>query len=128
MICLSQRTRRRIAQGLLAVMGYLWLVAAASPCVMTASYCPNMQDGPCEAMAQSVHSTDDDSLEAMNCHHEEAALTSTSAPDTQPVPALLVRLPAATTQAIPVAALKPDRLALQFSPPPLYLQHAVLLI
>jgi hypothetical protein len=128
MIGLSLRTRRHTARGLLTLLASLWLLTAAAPCVMAASHCPNVNGEPCESMVRNTGSTECDNLQAVDCQREDVALSGATTFDTQPVPVLLARAPATATQPVPVLALDPDRLARQLSPPPLYLQHAVLLI
>ena len=130
MLGLTHRTRRTTARGLLALMSSLWLLAAAAPCVMAAPHCPGMDGQPCESMDHAAKAPDCDSLQAVDCQREDTALNSRdSVPDLSMVPVLLATTPLTVELAtLPSLTADPDRLTLQLSPPPLYIQHAVLLI
>jgi len=129
MLGLSKRIRQRTARALLALVGGLWLVAAAAPCVAAMSACPMGMAGDCVHTSNSDLSTDSEctSLNAVDCQtsHEERLAATTPAPDFTMVPVRLYSLPALPAL---TRALAPDRYATVILVPPLNLQHAVLLI
>jgi hypothetical protein len=114
---------------MLALLGGLWLLAAAAPCVMAAPHCPPGMAGDCPSMDHHGLSAagDCDALTAVDCQSagEERLAATTPVMDFSVVPVRLHSLPVA-------AALQtthtPDRYATVILSPPLNLQHAVLLI
>ena len=129
MLGLSRKTRFRTAQTLLALLGSLWLLAAAAPCVMVTSHCPPGMTGDCPSMDHPGMSTagDCDALTAVDCQSagEERLAAATPVMDFAVVPVRLHGLPLATALHTPHT---PDRYATVILSPPLNLQHAVLLI
>lgn len=129
MLGLSRKVRFRTAQTLLVLMGSLWLLAAAAPCVMVASHCPPGMAGDCPSMNHPDLSMtgDCDALTAVDCQSsgEERLAATTPVMDFSVVPVRLHDLPVATALHTPHA---PDRYATVILSPPLNLQHAVLLI
>ena len=129
MLGLSRKTRYRTAQMLLAVVGGLWLLAAAAPCVMVTSHCPPGMAGDCPSMDHPGMSMagDCDALTAADCQSsgEERLAATTPVMDFSVVPVRLHDLPVATVLHTPHT---PDRYATVILSPPLNLQHAVLLI
>jgi hypothetical protein len=128
MLGLSRKVRYRTAQTLLALMGCLWLLAAATPCTMAASRCPPGMAGGCPSMDHPGLSVGDcDALTAVHCQSagEEQLAATTPVMDFSIVPVRLRGLPAAAALHTPHA---PDRYATVILSPPLNLQHAVLLI
>lgn len=129
MLGLSKRIRQRTARAVLALVGGLWLVAAAAPCVAAMSSCPMGMNGDCPSMTDPGHSTNPDctALNAVDCQtsHEERLVMPLPALDFTMVPVRLHSLPA-----LPGLhpAHAPDRYATVILHPPLNLQHAVLLI
>ena len=129
MLGLSRKIRTRTAQTLLALVGGLWLLAAAAPCVMAAPHCPMGMAGDCSSMDHPgmAAAGDCDVLVAVDCQSsgEERLAATTPVMDFSVVPVRLHNLP-------PVAALhtphNPDRYAAVILFPPLNLQNAVLLI
>ena len=129
MLGLSKRIRQRTARVLLALVGSLWLVAAAAPCVAAMSACPMGMAGDCAHENDSNLSTNHDctTLNAVDCQtsHEERLAATAPALDFTMVPVRLYSLPALPAL---TRALAPDRYATVILVPPLNLQHAVLLI
>ena len=129
MLGLSRKIRSRTAQTLLALMGGLWLFAAAAPCVMATPHCPSGMTSDCPSMGHPGLSTagDCDVLAAVDCQSsgEERLAASVPVLDFSVVPVRLHGLPIAATLHTPHA---PDRYATVILSPPLNLQHAVLLI
>lgn len=129
MLGLSKRIRQRTARVLLALVGGLWLVAAAAPCVAAMSDCPLGMASDCATASSPDHSTNHDctTLNAVDCQtsHDERLAATVPAPDFTVVPVRLHSLPA--FPALP-SAHAPDRYATVILSPPLNLQHAVLLI
>ncbi|MEK7666629.1 MAG: hypothetical protein AAB406_03040 [Pseudomonadota bacterium] len=81
MLGLSRKVRFRTAQTLLALMGGLWLFAAAAPCVMAAPHCPPGMAGDCPSMDHPGLSAvgDCDVLTAVDCQSSgEERLAATS--------------------------------------------------
>jgi hypothetical protein len=130
MIGLTRQTRRTTARGLIALLSGLWLLAAAAPCVMAAPHCPDMDHVSCGPMDHAATTSDCDSLHAIDCQRESIALSDRQpAPDLQFVSFLLSAVPQAVdASAHALLAGNVDRLMLRLSPPPLYLQHAALLL
>lgn len=129
MLGLTRKTRNRTTQTLLALVGSLWLLAAATPCVMAMPQCPPDMAGNCIPTDQPVMAAvvGCDALTAVSCQvsGDERLAPAAAGIDFSVVP---VRL-----HALPVAAalhktLTPDRYATVILSPPLNLQHAVLLI
>jgi hypothetical protein len=129
MLGLSRKVRFRTAQTLLALMGSLWLLAAAAPCVMAASHCPHGMAGDCPSMDQPGLSAagDCDTLTAVDCQSsdEQRLAATTPVMDFSVVPVRLHSLPVIAALHTPHT---PDRYATVILSPPLNLQHAVLLI
>jgi hypothetical protein len=129
MLGLSRKTRYRTAQMLLAVVGGLWLLAAAAPCVMVTSHCPPGMAGDCPSMDHPGLSaaSDCDVLMAVDCQSsgEQRLTATTPVMDFSVVPVRLHSLPVAAALQTPHT---PDRYATVILSPPLNLQHAVLLI
>ena len=129
MLGLSKRIRQRTARVLLALVGGLWLVAAAAPCVATMPACPMGMAGDCAHENDSNLSTNHDcpTLNAVDCQtsHDERLAATAPALDFTMVPVRLYSLPALPAL---TRALVPDRYATVILVPPLNLQHAVLLI
>ncbi len=123
----TRTLQQRTARGLIALLGGLWLLMAAAPCVMAAP-CHDMGNTPCPAPGPLSGAPDCDSLQAADCQREEATLNQLPAPDMQAALVLLTRAPAVFTQISVLLARDADRLALRISSPPLYLQHAALLL
>lgn len=136
MLGLKAVTRRGTARGLLALMSAVWLLAAAAPCVMAASHCPDMGGVPCESMDMPANhalpaAADCDTLQAIDCQtaNEHFVTARTVTPDFQVLPPRLLILPAATAVLPPHPSLpQAERYVLRLSPPPLHLQHSVFLI
>lgn len=129
MLGLSRKVRHCTAQTLLVLMGSLWLLAAAAPCVMAASPCPLGMASDCSPTHDPglSASSDCDTLNAVDCQTSSEERLAATAPvmDFSVVPVRLHSLPA------PPAwhhAHAPDRYATVILSPPLNLQHAVLLI
>ena len=129
MLGLSKRIRQRTARALLALVGGLWLVAAAAPCVAAMSACPMGMASDCALASNPDLSTNNDctTLNAVDCQtsHDERLAATVPAPDFTMVPIRLYSLPALPALA---RAHAPDRYATVILHPPLNLQHAVLLI
>lgn len=129
MLGLSRKVRFRTAQTLLALMGSLWLLAAAAPCVMAAPHCPPDMAGDCPSMDHPDLSAagDCDVLTAVDCQSsgEQRLAAATPVMDFSVVPVRLHGLPPAAALHTPHT---PDRYATVILSPPLNLQHAVLLI
>jgi hypothetical protein len=129
MLGLSRKNRFRTAQTLLTLLGSLWLLAAAAPCVMAAPHCPPGMAGDCQSMDQQGLSVagDCDALTAVDCQSADEVQLAATTPvmDFSVVPVRLHGLPAAAALHTPHA---PDRYATVILSPPLNLQHAVLLI
>ena len=129
MLGLSRKTRFRTAQTLLALMGSLWLLAAAAPCVMTAPHCPPDMAGDCPSMdhPDQAAAHDCDALMAVDCQSSGEERLAAAAPvmDFTVVPVRLHGLPLASALH---TTHTPDRYATVILSPPLNLQHAVLLI
>ncbi len=129
MLGLSRKVRFRTTQTLLALLGSLWLFAAAAPCVMAAPHCPPGMAGDCPSMGQPDLSTagDCDVFAAVDCQSsgEERLAAATPVMDFSVVPVRLHGLPLATASH---GTHTPDRYATVILSPPLNLQHAVLLI
>lgn len=129
MLGLSRKTRFRTAQTLLALMGGLWLFAAAAPCVMAAPHCPPGMAGDCPSMDQpGLYAAGDcDVLVAVDCQSAGEERLAATAPvmDFSVIPVRLHGLPPAAALHAPHT---PDRYATVILSPPLNLQHAVLLI
>jgi len=128
MLGLSRKVRYRTAQMLLAVVGGLWLIAAAAPCVMVTSHCPPGMAGDCPMDHPGMSMAGDcDALTAADCQSsgEERLAATTPVMDFSVVPVRLHDLPVATVLHTPHT---PDRYATVILSPPLNLQHAVLLI
>ncbi len=129
MLGLTRKIRYRTAQTMLALVGGLWLLAAAVPCVMAMSHCPPGMAGDCPPTAQPELSAagDCDVLAAVDCQSsgEERLVPTVPVMDFSVVPVRLHGLPAAAVLHTPHT---PDRYATVILSPPLNLQHAVLLI
>lgn len=129
MLGLSRKTRFRTAQTLLGLMGALWLLAAAVPCVMAAPHCSSdmTSDSPSKPLPGLYAADDCDVLAAVDCQSSGEGRLAVSAPvmDFSVVPVKFYSLPALPT--VP-GARSPDRYATVILVPPLNLQHAVLLI
>ena len=129
MLGLSRKVRFRTAQTLLALMGSLWLLAAAAPCVMAAPHCPPGMAVDCPSMDHPGLSAagDCDVLTSVDCQNsgEERLAATTPVMDFSVVPVRLHGLPVAAVLHTPHT---PDRYATVILSPPLNLQHAVLLI
>lgn len=135
MLGMTLHTRRTVARSLLALMGSLWLLAAAAPCAMaTTTHCPGMPGTSCETMSfvgslAPTDTADCDSLQSVDCQREDGSPANRStAVDFNVAPVLLTTAPL-IIQPIPLRPMSgdPDRLVLRLSPPPLYLQHTALL-
>lgn len=129
MLGLSRKVRFRTAQTLLALMGSLWLLAAAAPCVMAAPHCPPGMASDCPSTdLPGLSAADDcDVLAAVDCQRSSEVRLAATTPvmDFSVVPVRLHGLPvAAALHTTPT----PDRYATVILSPPLNLQHAVLLI
>lgn len=129
MLGLTRKIRNRTAQNLLALVGSLWLLAAATPCVMAMPQCPPNMAGNCMPTDQPVMAAvaDCDALTAVSCQvgSDERLAPAAAVIDFSVVPVRLHALPdAAALHKI----LTPDRYATVILAPPLNLQHAVLLI
>jgi hypothetical protein len=136
MLGLTRRLRRSTARTLLALWAGLWLFAAAVPCVMAASHCPDMGGVPCESMDMPANhalpaAADCDTLQAIDCQtaNEHFVTTRAVTPDFQVLPPRLLTLPAAAA-ILPLHPALPqaERYVLRLSPPPLHLQLSVFLI
>jgi hypothetical protein len=129
MLGLSRKTRSRTAQALLGLMGSLWLFAAAAPCVMAATHCPQGMASDCPSMDHPGLSAsgDCDALAALDCQSssEERLAATTPVLDFSVVPVRLHGLPIVSTL---LDSHAPDRYATVVLSPPLNLQNAVLLI
>ena len=129
MLGLSKKIRHRTARALLALVGGLWLVAAASPCVAAMPACPMGMASDCALTSHPDLSTNHDctTLNAVDCQtsHDERLAATAPALDFTIVPVRLYSLPALPAL---TRALTPDRYATVILVPPLNLQHAVLLI
>lgn len=129
MLGLSKRIRQRTARALLALVGGLWLVAAAAPCVAAMSACPTGMASDCALTSNPDHSTNNDctTLNAVDCQtsNEERLAATVPVLDFTVVPVRLHSLPALPALS---RAHAPDRYATVILRPPLNLQHAVLLI
>ena len=126
MLGLPKRIHQRTARAILALVGGLWLVAAAAPCVAAMSSCPMGMSGDCPSTAD--HPTPDcTALNAVDCQtsNEARLVVALPALDFTMVPVRLYSLPA-----LPVLSPThaPDRYATVILHPPLNLQNAVLLI
>jgi hypothetical protein len=126
---MTRHLRRRTAQGLLALLAGLWLLAATAPCVMAAPHCPHGMSGDCPSMEHAGQSAagDCDALTAVDCQSadQEQLAATTPVMDFSVVPVRLHGLPAVAVLRTPHT---PDRYATVILSPPLNLQHAVLLI
>lgn len=132
MLGMTLHTRRTVARGLLALMGSLWLLAAAAPCAMaTTTNCPGMPGTSCENVGfiAPTDATDCDSLQSVDCQREDGSLANrTTTVDFNVAPVLLTTAPLAIRPLSPTPLSgDPDRLVLRLTPPPLYLQHTALL-
>jgi len=129
MLGLSRKTRFRTAQTLLALMSCLWLLAAATPCVMDMPHCPTGMAGDHPSTdLPGLYATDEcDVLAAVDCQSssEERLAANNPVLDFSIVPVRLYGLLIAATLHTLHA---PDRYATVILSPPLNLQHAVLLI
>jgi len=129
MLGLSRKVRLCTARTMLALLGSLWLFAAAAPCVMAAPDCPPGMASDCPSMDHHGLSaaSDCDVFTAVDCQSsgEERLAATSPVMDFSVVPVRLHSLPLA-------AALHtlhaPDRYATVILSPPLNLRHAVLLI
>lgn len=128
MFGLSRAIRRRTAFGLLALMSGMWLLAAAAPCVMAAPHCPDMGGAPCEP-ADMAATPDCDTLQAIDCRRADISLADrVPVPDFSALPPRLLTVASIAVQPARTAPVDLQRLALRLSSPPLYIQHAALLI
>jgi len=129
MLGLTRKIRRRTAQTMLALVGGLWLLAAAAPCVMAMSHCPPGMAGDCQPTDQPGLSVagDCDTLAAVDCQTAGEERLAANAPvmDFSVVPVRLYSLPALPALTRTHA---PDHYATDILVPPLNLRHAVLLI
>jgi len=130
MLGLSRKVRSRTAQTLLAVVGGLWLFAAAAPCVMAAPHCPPGMAGDCPPADRPglPAAIDCDVLTAVDCRQssgEERLAATAPAMDFSVVPVRLHDLPLVAAMHTPHT---PDRYTTVVLSPPLNLRHAVLLI
>lgn len=129
MLALSNKIRQRTARAVLALVGGLWLVAAAAPCVAAMSSCPMGMSGDCTSANSQDRAPNPDctTLNAVDCQtsNEERLVVTLPALDFTMVPVRLHSLPALTVLS---RAHAPDRHATVILHPPLNLQHAVLLI
>jgi len=130
MLGLTRKIRYRTAQTILALVGGLWLLAAAAPCVMAAPH--SGMNAPCEGTDHAAlpAAPNCDSLQAIDCQSNDISLTERlTVPDFTALPPRLLTI-APVSILLPQNALRPDaqRFALRLSPPPLYLQHNVFLI
>ena len=126
MLGLTKNLHRRTTRSLLTLLGGLWLLAAAAPCVMAMSYCP--PDMSCGGLPMDQLAIGDcDALAAADCRISgvERLVSAVPVVDFSIIPVRLHSLPAdAALHLIRV----PDRYANVILPPPLNLQHAKLLI
>lgn len=129
MLGLTRKIRYRTAQTMLALVGGLWLFAAAAPCLMAVSHCPPGMAGDCQSMDQPglFAAGDCDTLAAVDCQTAGEERLAATAPvvDFSVVPVRLRSLPTATALH---GTHVPDRYATVIPSSPLNLQHAVLLI
>ena len=129
MLGLSKRIRQRTARAVLALVGGLWLVAAAAPCVAAMSTCPMGMSSDCLSTNGQDRATNPDctTLNAVDCQtsSEERLVVTPPALDFTMAPVRLHSLPALPGVS---PAHAPDRYATVILHPPLNLQHAVLLI
>ena len=129
MLGISKRIQLRTARAVLALVGGLWLVAAAAPCVAAMSACPMGMTGDCALPSNSDLSKNNEctTLNAVDCQtsHEERLAATIPTLDFTMVPVRLHSLPALTVLA---RAHAPDRYATVILHPPLNLLHAILLI
>lgn len=129
MLGLSKRIRQRTARAALALVGGLWLVAAAAPCLAVTPTCPMGTSGDCLSTTSQDHSTNPacTTLNAVDCQisSEQRLVVAVPALDFTIVPMRLHSL-----RALPglSPAHAPDRYATVILHPSLNLQHAVLLI
>jgi hypothetical protein len=131
MFAFSRKLHRRTAQSLIALLGSLWLLAAAAPCVMAAPRCPGM-GGDCDSMdsRQPAASVPCEALQAVDCQVAQAdtLVANTPVVDFSLLPVLLFTLPHdAVSNAERAHRIEPDRYAFDLYPPPLRLQHSVFL-
>ena len=114
---------------MLALLGSLWLLAAAAPCVMAADQCPHAMAGDSAPMDHPgmPAASDCGELTALDCQSsgEERLAAVSPVMDFSVVPVRLHGLPIVATLH---TSLAPDRYATVILSPPLNLQHAVLLI
>lgn len=117
MLGFRRKIHSRTAQTLLALMGSLWLLAAATPCVMAMTHCP----------PDTAAVADCDALTSVSCvvSASERLAPTAAVIDFSVVPVRLHALPAL---AVLHNAHSPDRYATVILAPPLNLRHAVLLI
>ena len=130
MLGMNRHLRRRTAQGLLALLAGMWLLAAAAPCVMAAPHCPHGMRGDCDSMRQHPPSTGDHckSLQALDCQNNQTDTLAANIPvvDFSVLPVLLGTLPQnILSNTEPARAIEPDRYAFDLYPPPLRLQYSV---
>lgn len=98
MLALGRKHQKRTARGLLAVLGSLWLLASAAPCVAAPVTCPTDSLG--NHCPQDGHSALDTAcgcgtLEALNCHLPNPNPPSAALDIPSPAPMLLQTLPVA---------------------------------
>lgn len=129
MFGLNRATRRRTALGILALMSAVWLLAAAAPCVMAAPPCAGTGGAPCQP-AGSTEMSDCDILQTVDCQRGDVSLTDRPMlPDFSALPPRLLTVASATVlPARNAPPVDPLPFVLRLSSPPLYLQHAALLI
>lgn len=110
-------------------MSGVWLFAAAAPCVMAAPQCPRMDGAPCDSPGMTT-TPDCDTLQAVDCQRTDINLTERVAlPDFSALPPRLLTVASFLLQSarnVPPADWR--RFTLRPLSPPLYLQHAALLI
>ena len=98
MLGLSKKIRQRIARAVLALVGGLWLVAAAAPCVAAMSSCPMRMSGDCPSTTVQDRFTNPDctALNAVDCQtsNEARLVVALPALDFTIVPVRLYNLPA----------------------------------
>ena len=129
MLGLTKKVRFRTAQTLLALLGSLWLLAAAAPCVMAMSHCPPGMVGGDQPLVHPGPSAlvNCDTLTAAGCKATGEERLAATAPvmDFSVVP---VRLHALPMPAALHTTHAPDRYATVILSPSLNLRHAILLI
>ncbi|HEY5683326.1 MAG TPA: hypothetical protein VIR61_06595 [Sulfuricaulis sp.] len=134
MLCWFRKKLKILGQGILALAGSLWLIAAATPCVaaQTVDHNPGSQQCPVHTKhngTEHVVAPECCPVAAINCQIPQTGTPLTVAFGSFAVaPVLLTTLPVTIIRSDAARYQRHDFLAPDIPAPPLHIRHLTLLI